>query len=105
MEHEPAPVDFSRLNLLLSCSNCLSLETNLRSVARGTRPPAPNSNEADSVEPGLELFGRLDTMCDAAVAAPGVHEKGMKLDIFCNDNRAESGEDIIEDNEVDGVCG
>lgn len=44
-------------------------------------------------------------MCGAAVAAPGVHEKGMKLDIFCNDNRAESGEDMIEDNEADGVCG
>ena len=100
MEHEAAPVAFSRLNLVLSCSNCLSLDTNLRSVTRRTR--SPGNNEADSVESGLEKLG---TMCDTAVAAPGVHEKGMKLDIFCKDNRAESGEDIIEDIGVEGVCG
>lgn len=46
-------------------------------------------------------------MHDAIAVAPGVHEKGIKFDSFCNfcnENRAESGEGMIEGSDTEGIC-
>lgn len=88
MEHGVIPFFFSKLNLLLSFSNCLVFETNLRWAGR----VALFDSEA-----AVSAASTLGTRCDAAVA-PGVHENEIKFDSFWKGDRA-SGLDIIEDND------
>lgn len=96
IEHGAIPFSLSRFNLPLSLSSCLTLEANLRSVRRGALLTSDNSGADARI-----LVELLETIHDAIVAAPGVHERGMKFDSFWNDNRAASGEDIMEDNDVE----
>jgi len=91
---------FSKLNLLLSFSNCLALETNLRWAGRDAPLSIPDSKTAVSAASILGLPELLGSIYDATAVAPGVHEKGMNFDSFWKGSRAASGLDIIEDNEV-----
>jgi len=42
----------------------------------------------------------LGAVRDVTAAAPGDHERGIKLDSVWNENRAASGVDIIDEKEV-----
>jgi hypothetical protein len=44
-------------------------------------------------------------VCDATAAAPGDHERGIKFDNVWNENRAASGEDMIDEKDEVGACG
>jgi len=81
MEQGIIPSFFSRPSLLLSFSNCLAFETNLRWLGRAAPLPTPGNESAESVALtlGLELLG---TIYDATAAAPGVHGNEMKCDSF-----------------------
>lgn len=103
MKQELVPMRVSSLNLRLSFSSCLSLQTNLRSAERCASSTAPDIKGTDSEASGIWLVELLEMMHDA----PGVHEKGMKFDSFCNfcnENRAESGEGITKGGDTGGVC-
>jgi hypothetical protein len=52
------------------------------------------NGDAASATSSVEVLG---VVRDATVAAPGVHERGMKFDNVWNEMRAASGEDIIDD--------
>lgn len=52
------------------------------------------NGDTASATSSVEVLGEV---CDAAAAAPGVHERGIKFDNVWNEIRAASGEDIIDD--------
>lgn len=61
------------------------------------------NGDAASATSSIELTEVLGVVRDATAAAPGVHERGIKFDNVWNENRAASGEDIIDDNEEVGA--
>ena len=91
MEHGVIPVFFSKLNLLLSFSNCLALEMNLRWAGRVAL------FDSEAAVSAASTLG-LGIIYDATAVAPGVHENEMKFDSFWK-GRAASGLGIIEDND------
>lgn len=79
MEHGVILFFFSKLNLLLSFSNCLAFEMNLR----GAGHVVPFDSEAAvAVASTFGLPELLGTIYDATAVAPGVHENEMILDNF-----------------------
>lgn len=99
MEQGVVPFFFSKLNLLLSFSNCLALEANLPWAGRVASLSIPDSGAAVSAASTLGLPELLGSRYDATAVAPGVHENEMKFDSFWKGNRAASGLDIIKDND------
>lgn len=55
------------------------------------------NDDAASATSSIELTEVLGIARDATAAAPGVHERGIRFDNDWNENRAASGEDIMDD--------